>query len=323
MFHRFRHHWRRFRPRFHRSRHATQQQFRHRDIAHDREYVREPVDVPFVCDSGDFFDCGEEQVTSLLQHRPEINALDRNIDRLRERFAHTNQALDGYVALLAQVPRAMLAQLQMDKFPHGYRNKQERLYELIDFNDTLVSTILALDQPRREEFSERTKQAADRICKRVGAPCFSEEQWDAIIRGLTREIAVYEAARENGFEAVMTDRAHDALGVDLQVRDPSDGRYINLDVKTPSSFRHRMEQLVQEDRLTERELVAGDQKSYIIEHNGHANNKQVEVIVLCILPDLFGDLANWRFVDSTSMRTKLNQLIRDHGLHDGGYGAMR
>lgn len=225
------------------------------------------------------------------------------------------------MALLAQVPRAVLAQIQMDKSPHGYHNKQERLYELIDFNDTLVGTILTLDQPHREEFAERVKQAADRICKRVGAPCFSEEQWGAIIRGLMREIAVYEAARENGFEAVMTDRAHDALGIDLQVRDPSDGRYINLDVKTPSSFRHRMEQLVQEARLTERELVAGDQKNYIIERNGHMG-KQAEVIVLCILPDVFGDLANWQFVDSAPMRTKLNQLIRDHGLHDGGYGAM-
>lgn len=56
---------------------------------------------------------------------------------------------------------------------------------------------------------------------------------------------------ENGFNAYMTDRAHDALGIDIQIQDPEDGRYINLDVKTPSSFRHRMEQLVHEGRLTD------------------------------------------------------------------------
>ena len=104
------------------------------------------------------------------------------------------------------------------------------------------------------------------------------------------------------------------------MQDPESGRYINVDVKTPSSFRHRMEQLVHEKRLTERELLIGDRDSYIVERNGHGD-KKVEVVVLCILPDLFGDLADWRFVDPEPMREKLNQLIRDHGLHDGRFGA--
>lgn len=55
----------------------------------------------------------------------------------------------------------------------------------------------------------------------VGSPCASiNEQWTAIIRGLTREVAVYLAAKEHGFNALATDRAHDALGVDMQVQDP-------------------------------------------------------------------------------------------------------
>jgi hypothetical protein len=132
---------------------------------------------------------------------------------------------------------------------------------------------------------------------------------------------VYSAAKGAGFNAWLTDRAHDALGVDLQVQDPEDGRYINIDVKTPSSFRHRMEQLVHEKRLTERELVIGDQQSYIIEENGHGRNR-VQIVVLCILPDLFGDLADWRFVNPEPMRQMLNQLIRDHGIHDGQYGKL-
>lgn len=278
-----------------------------------------PVDVQFVCNSTDFFDCAEEEVVSLLQRRPEVHALDDDIARLRDRFNRTSLPHDGLVALLAQVPRAVLAQLQMDKLPNGYRNKQERLYELIDFNDTLVATILNMNDTQREQFAERVKRSADRICKRVGAPCFSNEQWTAIIRGLTREVAVYLAATEQGFEAVMTDRAHDALGIDIQIQDPESKRYINLDVKTPSSFRRRMEQLVHENRLTERELLTGDRNSYIIEHNGHGI-RRVEVILLCILPDLFGDLANWRFVDPRPMHDKLNQLIREHGQTDKRYG---
>ncbi len=321
MFHQFRKHWHRYRPRYHRHHHYDNQPFKRRNRDIDVEHLTAPQEIAYVCESTDFFDCAEEEVVHLLQRRPQVHDLDRDIDRLRNRFNKSGLPHDGVVALLAQAPRAVLAQLQMDKFPYGYRNKEERLFELIDFNDTLVATILDMDDQLRIQFAERMKQAMDRVCKRVGAPCFSNEQWTAIIRGLTREVAVYLAAKEHGFHAWMTDRADDALGIDIQVQDPEDGRYINLDVKTPSSFRHRMEQLVHENRLTEHDLLVGDQQSYIVEHNGHGNNR-VEVIVLCILPDLFGELADWRFVNAEPMRQKLNQLIRDHGLRDNKYGRI-
>lgn len=321
MFHRRKPHWKRFRPRYRRGKNRPEYTLRWRDKRIDDQLVTEPQTVKYVCNSTDFFDCAEEEVVSLLQRRPEVNALDRHIERLRKRHEKSGLPQDGLVALLAQAPRAVLAQLQMDQFPHGYRNKQERLYELIDFNDTLVASILPMSDELRQQFAERTKQAADRICKRVGAPCFTNEQWTSIIRGLTREVAVFLAATESGFNAWLTDRAHDALGIDMQVQDPENRRYINIDVKTPSSFRHRMEQLVKENRLTERELLQGDRNSYIIEHNGRGSYR-VEVVVLCILPDLFGDLADWRFVDPELMRVKLNQLIRDHGLSDGRYGKI-
>jgi hypothetical protein len=230
-------------------------------------------------------------------------------------------AHDGMVALLAQAPRAALAQIQMDQHPHGYRNKQERLYELIDFNDTLVSTVLDLPDTERTRFSEATKAAADRICKRVGAPCFTDEQWGAIIRGLTREIAVYWAAKQSGFNVLLTSRAQDALGIDLQVQDPETHRYINIDVKTPSAFRYRLENLVKEERMTPREQLQADDQSYALVINGHGAH-QASIVLLCILPDLFGDLAYFRFVDETPMRDMLNRLIRDHGLSDGKFGAI-
>ncbi len=312
-------HWRRYKPRFKRGYRRGSYNVHWRDRRHDAQHITTPEPVQYVCNSTDFFDCAEEEVTALLQRRPEVHALDDDIARLRARHQKSSLPHDGLVALLAQAPRAVLAQLQMDTFEHGYRNKQERLYELIDFNDTLIDTILPMPDTLRQQFAERTKQAADRICKRVGAPCFSNEQWTAIIRGLTREVAVYLAATEHGFNAWLTDRAHDALGVDMQVQDPESRRYINIDVKTPSSFRHRMEQLVKEKRLTEHQLLAGDKNSYIIEHNGHGKLR-AEVVVLCILPDLFGDLADWRFTNPEPMRHKLNILIRDHGLQDGNYG---
>lgn len=97
-----------------------------RDKKADAQFLSAPEPVAYSCNSLDFFDCAEVEVSSLLQRRPEIHALDSDIERLRKRHAKSGLAHDGLVALIAQAPRAVLAQLQMDKFPHGYRNKQRR-----------------------------------------------------------------------------------------------------------------------------------------------------------------------------------------------------
>ncbi|MFZ1258329.1 MAG: hypothetical protein WAQ25_02560 [Candidatus Saccharimonas sp.] len=316
----FRRHWQRFRPHF-RRRHSYSSRFAGRNRDYDAQHIGPREQVSYVCNATDFFDCAEEQVVALLQRRPEVHDLDRDIDRLRKKFEQSGLAHDGMVALLAQAPRAVLAQIQMDQHPHGYRDKHERLYELIDFNDTFVSVVLLLSDHERLRFAEATKQACDRICKRVGAPCYTNEQWTAIVRGLTREIAVYWAAKNRGLNVLLTSRIQDAMGIDLQVQDPETKRYINIDVKTPSSFRHRLEQLVKEGRLSERELLQADERSYCIETNGHKGDR-VEVLLLCILPDLFGELAYFRFVNEEPMQERLLLLIRDHGLTDGRFGKV-
>lgn len=263
----------------------------------------------------------EAAVVELLQRRPQEHDLDRFIDRFQKRFQVTNDPYDGIVSLLIQAPRAVFAQRAMDAVHGGYRNKHERRFELIDFNDTIVSTILGMPDSLREQFETTVKQAIDRICKRVGAPCFTNEQWTAIIRGLTREVALYLAAKDSGFHAWMTDRAHDALGIDLQIQDPETKRYVNIDVKTPSAFRYRMETLMHEGRLTERELMEGDERGYIIEYSGHGFER-ARIVVLAILPERYGDLRDWRFVNTEPIRHTLNQLIRDEGIHDGKYGTL-
>ena len=308
--------WRHFRP----QRSRGPQLYPRRNPELDAPHLTSPEVVQFVCDSTDFYDCAEEEVVSLLQRRPELTDLERDIDRLQRKFARTKLAHDGMVSLLAQAPRAVLAQIQMDQHPHGYRNKQERLFELIDFNDTLVSTVQSLAESERLRFHASAKLACDRICRRVGAPCFTDEQWDAIIRGLTREIAVYWAARNNGFNVFMTTRAQDALGIDLQIQDPESRRYINVDVKTPSAFRYRLETLVDEGRLSPHDQLVADEQSYALQLNGHG--RKIEIVLLCILPDKFGDLADFRFVDEAPMRDMLNMLIQRHGLSDGKFGSV-
>ena len=314
MLQRFHYHWRRFRP-------NARQQYQGRDRSRDRQHLTERQEPPFVCRSTDIFDCAEAQVQSYMQRRPEMHDLDKKADKLKKKFERTRQPLDGLVALFAQAPRASLAQIEMDRRPHGYHDKQARLFELIDFNDTFDLVIMTLSDDDRARFADTAKQAMDRTCKRVGAPCFTNEQWQAIVRGLSREIAVYLAAKNSGFHTIMTSRAQDALGIDIQVMDPQSRAYINLDIKSPSAFRHRLEQLVKEKRLSERELLQADERSYVQTVNGRGE-RRVRVMLFNTLPDHYGEIRDFRFVDESLVRERLNQLIREYGLRDGKFGMI-
>lgn len=307
--------YRNYRPR------ARKGRFERRDRAQDTQFWVERSDPQYICSTTDIFDCAEEHVRAVIRRYPKKLDPDSYVDHLKRKFDESNQPLDGLIALLAQAPRTVLAQLQMDKNPHGYRDKQKRLYELIDFNDTFDSVILALSEGDRRRFSATTKQAIDRTCKRAGVPAFSNEQWSAIVRGLSREIAIYLAAQESGFEVVMAPRSQDAIGIDIQVKDPGSDRYVNLDVKAPQSFRRRLEQLLREGRITEKEFFAADDRGYTVTTNGKGVNK-TQVVTLSTLPERLGEISNFVFEDTTTIREVLVRLIDQHGLRDGKFGKI-
>ena len=98
MFHRFRQHWQRFRPRHHRRHRYDNQPFKSRDFEHDKLHLKAPESVDYSCNNTDFFDCAEERVVGLLQRRPEVHALDKDIDKLRTKFIRSNDPLDGMTA---------------------------------------------------------------------------------------------------------------------------------------------------------------------------------------------------------------------------------
>ncbi len=269
-----------------------------------------------------FSEVGAYVMGQLPRRRPKPHRMDDLIVQFRSRAEATNKPEDWLAALFIQTPRAAKSQQLLDQYSHGYHDKKARVFELIDFNDTFVGTVLSLSEHDRCCFAEQAKKQMDRVCFHVHTEMFSDEQWTAIVRGLTREIAVYQAARDRGFDAFMPNRTADALGVDLQVRDPETGRYINVDVKTPSSFRRRLEDLVQQGRLTEQDLLLADQRSYVVETNGK-NGGSIQVILLCMLPDRFGEFGHFRLQNSEPMRQMLNYLIREYGLSDGRYAIHR
>jgi hypothetical protein len=239
---------------------------------------------------------------------PVIEELKQSVASIHDEQSHEHAAL-WFALMIAQAPRAARAQVQMDTHDGGYKNKQARLYELIDFNDAFVSTVLALPDNELKGFVERARHELARFCAQVHAPMFSDVQYEAITRGLSREVAVYRGAILGGFEAAMTSRHQDALGVDMVITDPSSGRSINIDCKTPSSYRYRLQDLVREGRLSENDSALADQLGYVREMNG-SGSERVEVVLMRIDPNELGDVIDFGFVEPQRLAKRLHHMLR-------------
>lgn len=277
-----RHGWRRFRPR----------------------HLKQPGSV------GSLFDDARVIAERLLvENHGRLEAAVEDI-ALRIEQQPTSHLL--LASLLLQLPGAARAQAQMDKHPHGYRDKQARLYKLIDFNDTFVATVLALDDPALHDFVERFKKAGADFCRRIKSRMFTDLQYDAITHGLSREVAVYRQALKAGFRAEMTSRDEDAFGIDMRISDDSLGRFINLDVKTASSFHFRLSELVREGRIHPRDQVDAETKGYWEVVNSH-EGRHVRIILFRISDEELGRIVDFSFVQPERFVGRLHRVIEERG----------
>jgi hypothetical protein len=210
--------------------------------------------------------------------------------------------------VLLQTPRAALAQQQMDSHEHGYHNREKRLYELIEFNDTFVNFVLATPHAKLPGLAEQLKKDMAEFCKKLRTPMFSDEQYDAIVRGLSREIAVYRTARYHKFGARMTSRTEDAFGIDLVITQPDTGKLLNIDCKTPPAFRHRLEDLLQHGRISEDDLLRGDQQGFLTV-NHRRGEEYVPVTVFCLLPDKLGTITDFTFDEPERLKAMLDTMF--------------
>lgn len=243
-------------------------------------------------------------------HRPnEIDWLDEVVEAQVVRVVSHPTAIEWFTLLILRAPGAARAQQQMDKHPHGARNQQARLFELIDFNDAFVSTALALADEQRKGFIEIAKREIDAFCDRVGSRSFSEGQFEAITHGLSREVAVYLGALAQGFSVVMTSRGQDAMGVDMVITDPESGRSLNIDCKTASSYHYRIKDLVEQGRMSEEEGMRAEELGYAHEINGHGD-EAVAVTLLRVDPNEMGDIVDFTFTDPELLGERLEILFR-------------
>lgn len=241
---------------------------------------------------------GVEHLNGKIEQYKELVAQASGVDKAR--------LLEKLLVL--QTPRAALAQAQMDAHPHGYRDREKRLYELIDFNDAFVSAVLAQAPKDRPDFEPRMKLAMERFCKSEKTVSFTDEQFDAIVKGLSREIAVFLGAQTQGFKVSMTSRTVDAFGIDMIIRDPVTGAQLNVDCKTPSAFRHRLEDLEKEKRITSDQLLQADEDDFItVLHR--RNDAKIPVTLLCIRSEHVGEIVNFEFTQPKRLGALLRTIF--------------
>ncbi len=215
-------------------------------------------------------------------------------------------------SLILQAPNAVKAQREMDRRHGGYNNRQARLFELIDFNDTFVDTVLSLDEDLLDDFNQRLWHEIEIFCQAQRVAGFSTRQFDAIVHGLSREIAVYRGAKKQGYLARMTSRSQDALGIDMIITDPETKKSIAVDVKTKSAFRWRLVQLEKRRRIDEQKRLECELAGFCTLRNGKGE-ETVDVVLLRIATDRLGKIDNYSFADTTALGDLIADALANHG----------
>lgn len=220
--------------------------------------------------------------------------------------------------LVTMTPLAARAQSMMDKHRGGYLNREARRMELITFNDLFVEVVLTLPKNERVGFADRLYTLMQSYCQKHREPMFRREQFDAIIHGLSREIALFLAAKQNEFDVHMTSRTADGLGVDMQIRAPKSGRYVNIDCKTPSAFRYRVYDLLREGRLSEEDADQALIRGMTPVVNGRGPQK-VEIVLLRVSPEEFGEIRDFEFINISLAAKVIEHVISLYGHRDGDF----
>lgn len=237
-----------------------------------------------------------------------LNSLIDDAKHHAEHATSETRASAWLYALALQAPRAAVAQEAMDEHPHGYHNKEARLFELIDFNDAFVASILALPPIALPRATIAIKRLVEIACKKAGTRCFSDEQFEAIVHGLSREIAVYHGLKREGYEVEMTNRASDAFGIDMRVIDPTSLRTVNVDIKTRSAYHYRIEQLLREGRLNEDTFLMADRNGFAVVYNGRGAQR-TRVVVWRIDHDVLGPVVNFAFETTERLGEEMKTIM--------------
>ncbi len=200
----------------------------------------------------------------------------------------------------------------MDRHYGGYKNRKARLYELIDFNDTFVDTVLALPEEELTGFTQRLRTELNALCAKLRVDGFDDDQFDAIVHGLSREIAVYRGAKKEGYQVRMTSRVQDAKGVDMIITDPRTKKSIGVDVKTHSSFHFRLLKLQRRNLIDEQRRLECELAGFCTIRNTR-RSEQPDTVLLRIATSRLGPIANYSFRKTDKLAALIAGALKNHG----------
>lgn len=215
-------------------------------------------------------------------------------------------------ALALQAPRAAVAQSEMSKHPHGYHNKEHRLYELIDFNDAFDSAVLAMPRDLLPHVHEYIKNTCDFMCQKAGTRRFADDEYQAIVHGLSREIAVYLGLTDEGYHVEMTNRHEDAFGIDMTILWPKTMKQVAVDIKTRSSYHYRVHDLHREGRLSEEGLFMAERNGFTAVINGHGGEGR-RVVTWRIDHEVLGEVVDFRFENTRRLAEEAQMILLRYG----------
>lgn len=242
--------------------------------------------------------------------RSSYKTLARAVKKLQQRQSHDVSHMLAKIILMS--PGAARAQHEMDKHQGGYKNRQARVYELIDFNDAFVDTVLALDQQYLSDFTERLKEEMTLFCQRMNAQPLDDDQYYAIVHGLSREIAVYFGAKDLGYVPHMTSRVQDAMGIDMIISDPETKKTLHIDVKTNSSFHFRLLNLKRAKRIDEEKHMHCELAGFCTIRNGKGV-KAVDTVLFRVSTKYLGPIKDFRFDDTEKFSALLRAALDNYG----------
>lgn len=242
--------------------------------------------------------------------RSSRKTLARAVKKLQQRGSQEAPYLLAKLILMA--PNAASAQREMDKHQGAYKNRQARVYELIDFNDAFVDTVLALHHDDLPDFAERLKEEMVVFCHKMNAKPLDDEQYYAIVHGLSREIAVYFGAKDLGYIPHMTSRVQDAMGIDMIISDPETKKALYIDVKTNSSFHFRLLNLKRAKRIDEEKHMHCELAGFCIVRNGKGV-KAVDTVLFRVSTKYLGPIRHFRFKNTEKFSALLRAALDSHG----------
>ncbi|HMQ95820.1 MAG TPA: hypothetical protein PKD19_01235 [Candidatus Saccharibacteria bacterium] len=215
--------------------------------------------------------------------------------------------------LIVQTPSAVRAQRSIAKKFGGYLNRQAKVFELIDFNDTFVELVLSLPEKDIPDFNDRLKIELERFCRKMHTQPFSDKELEAIIHGLSREIAVYRGAKAEGYVAKMTSRVQDAMGVDMIVTDPESKKSIGIDIKTRSAFHWRLVNLARQETITDHTLEQCEQAGFCRIHNSRDKRSSTVLFRIDTTDDHLGEVKDYKFTNTAPLGAKLRRALQEQG----------